>query len=56
MSVTGGNGRSNTRCGSVNSVYWPRWALCQLSSDGVAEPSRIGMFSSRARITATSRA
>ena len=29
----------------VSSVYWPRWALCQLSSDGVAEPSRIGMFS-----------
>ena len=37
-------------------LYRPSAALCQLSSDGVAEPSTIGMFSSRARITATSRA
>ncbi len=42
MRCTCGNGRSSTRCGKVSSVYWPRWALCQLSSEGVAEPRMIG--------------
>ena len=53
---TAGSGRSNTRRGMSTSRYSPCIARCQLSSDGVAEPSTSGTFSSRARHSATSRA
>jgi len=34
-----GKGRSSTRLGISTSLYWPDRARCQLSNDGVADPS-----------------
>ena len=56
MISTTGIGRSPTRLGIASRVYRPRSALCQLSSDGVAEPRITGIRSMCARLTATSRA
>jgi len=42
--------------GISTNVYSPLCARCQLSSDGVAEPSTNGISSAVARATATSRA
>ena len=39
-SMTSGSGRSSTRFGIVKTCNALRSALCQLSSDGVAEPSK----------------
>ena len=52
---TSGRDPPPTRRGSERSRYFPARAFCQLSSDGVAEPSTQGTPSIRARITATSR-
>ena len=56
MISTSGMGRPPTRVGIASRVYRPRSAFRQVSSDGVAEPSRIGIPSICARLTATSRA
>ena len=46
---TVGSGRSSTRRGISTSAYSPVFARCQLSSDGVAEPSTSGIPSAAAR-------
>ena len=53
---TVGMGCPATRAAMDARAYFPRWALNQVSSDGVAEPSTTLQFSNTPRMTATSRA
>jgi hypothetical protein len=55
-SSTSGKGRFITRSGISMRVYFPWAEFCQLSREGVAEPSTTTAPSNLARITATSRA
>ena len=55
-SSTSGSGLWLTRSFISISAYLPRCALCQDSSEGVAEPRTTKAQFSLARITATSRA
>ena len=56
ISSTSGSGLFITRSRMSIRVYFPAAEFCQLSSDGVADPSTTTAPSSLDRITATSRA